>query len=133
VGPSLLFFGCRDPRRDFLYEEEMQRFEAAGVTRLVCAFSREPGKPKTYVQQAIVEHGEEVWPLLQQEGIVFVCGEASRMAPEVRQAFIDLFVARTGAAVPDGKAWLAGLAASQRYLEDIWASTAVVPSPAPAA
>jgi hypothetical protein len=44
------------------------------------------------------------------------------MAPEVRRAFIDLFLARTGAAVPDGKAWLAGLAANQRYLEDIWAS-----------
>ena len=94
----------------------MRGFEAADVTRLICAFSREPGKPKTYVQQAIADHGEEVWPLLQQEAIVFVCGEASRMAPEVRQAFIDLFVARTGAAVPDGKAWLAGLAANQRYL-----------------
>jgi len=53
---------------------------------------------------------------------VLVCGEASRTAKEVRHAFIDLFVARTGAAVPDGKAWLAGLAANQRYLEDIWAS-----------
>ena len=129
IGPSLLFFGCRDPLQDFLYEEEMRGFEAAGVTRLICAFSREPGKPKTYVQQAIVDHGEEVWPLLQQEAIVFVCGEASRMAPEVRQAFIDLFVARTGAAVPDGKAWLAGLAANQRYLEDIWASATAFTSP----
>ena len=91
--------------------------------------SREPGKPKTYVQQAIADHGEEVWPLLQQEAIVFVCGKASRMAPEVRQAFIDLFVARTGAAVSDGKAWLAGLAANQRYLEDIWASATAFTSP----
>ena len=79
VGPSLLFFGCRDPLQDFLYEDEMREFEAAGVTRLLCAFSREPGRPKTYVQQAIAAHGEEVWQLLQQEGIVFVCGEASRM------------------------------------------------------
>jgi len=129
IGPSLLFFGCRDPLQDVLYEEEMRGFEAAGVTRLICAFSREPGKPKTYVQHAIADHGEEVWPLLQQEGIVFVCGEASRMAPEVRQAFIDLFVARTGVAVPDGKAWLAGLAANQRYLEDIWASATAFTSP----
>ena len=89
----MLFFGCRDPLQDFLYEDEMRGFEAAGVTRLISAFSREPGKPKTYVQQAITDHGEEVWRLLQQEAIVFVCGEASRMAPEVRQAFIDLFVA----------------------------------------
>jgi cytochrome P450 / NADPH-cytochrome P450 reductase len=51
IGPSLLSFGCPDPLQDFLYEEEMRGFEAAGVTRLICAFSREPGKPKTYVQQ----------------------------------------------------------------------------------
>jgi len=31
----------------------MQAFEAAGITRLFPVFSREPGKPKTYVQEAI--------------------------------------------------------------------------------
>ena len=128
IGPSLLFFGCRDPLQDFLYEEELRGFETVGVTRLICAFSREPGKPKTYVQQAIAEHGEEVWGLLQQEAVVFVCGEASRMAPEVRQAFIDLFSKRTGAAAAD-QAWLAGLVASHRYLEDIWASGTAFTSP----
>ena len=87
VGEAMLFFGCRDPLQDFLYEDELRAFEAAGVTRLFAAFSREPGKPKTYVQQAIREHSDEVWRLLQQEAMVFVCGEASRMAPDVRQAF----------------------------------------------
>jgi sulfite reductase alpha subunit-like flavoprotein len=43
----------------------------------------------------------EVSLQLQQEGIVFVCGDVSHMAPEVGRAFIDLFIARTGAAVPD--------------------------------
>ena len=53
----------------------------------------------------------------------------SRMAPEVRQAFIDLFIKRTGAAAPDGNAWLAGLVAGRRYLEDIWASSTPVSAP----
>ena len=129
IGPSLLFFGCRDPLQDLLYEEELRGFEMVGVTRLICAFSRQPGKPKTYVQQAIAEHSEEVWGFLQQEAVVFVCGEASRMAPEVRQAFIDLFSKRTSAAAADAQAWLAGLVASHRHLEDIWASgTATSPT-----
>jgi cytochrome P450 / NADPH-cytochrome P450 reductase len=122
VGESMLFFGCRDPLQDFLYEDELRAFEAAGVTRLCTVFSREPGKPKTYVQQAIKKQSEEVWRLLQQEAVVFVCGEASRMAPEVRQAFVEVFRQRTGTTVSDGQAWLTGLAASHRYLEDIWAS-----------
>ena len=70
VGESMLFFGCRDPLQDFLYEDELRAFEAAGVTRLFSAFSREPGKPKTYVQQAIKEHSEDVWRLLQQEAVI---------------------------------------------------------------
>ena len=53
------------------------------------------------------------------------------MAPEVRQAFTDLFRARTGAGVSEAKAWLAALVASQRYLEDIWASAAASVSPTP--
>jgi cytochrome P450/NADPH-cytochrome P450 reductase len=122
IGPSLLFFGCRDPLQDFLYEEELRKFEEMGVTRLFCVFSREPERQKTYVQQAIRQQGEEVWQLLQQEAAVFVCGEASRMAPELRQAFVDLFCERTGAGLADGQAWLAGLIAGPRYLEDIWAS-----------
>jgi cytochrome P450/NADPH-cytochrome P450 reductase len=122
VGESLLFIGCRDPVQDFLYEDELRVFEAAGVTRLLPAFSREPGKPKTYVQQAIEKHSEDVWRLLQQEAVIFVCGEASRMAPSVRQALAGVFQQRTGTTAFDAQPWLAGLVASQRYLEDIWAS-----------
>ena len=122
MGESILFFGCRDPLQDFFYENELRGFETAGVTRLFSAFSREPGKPKAYVQDSIKAHDEKVWELLQHEATVFVCGEASRMAPDVRRAFIGLFQQRTGTTVADGQAWLTGLVTSQRYLEDIWAS-----------
>ncbi|HXH27428.1 MAG TPA: cytochrome, partial [Candidatus Polarisedimenticolia bacterium] len=122
VGESMLFFGCRDPLQDFLYEDELRGYEAAGVTRLHAAFSREPGKPKTYVQQSIREQGDAVWRLLQQEASIFVCGDAARMAPDVRQAFAEVYRERTRASDADAQAWLADLVKSRRYLEDIWAS-----------
>jgi cytochrome P450/NADPH-cytochrome P450 reductase len=121
VGEAILFFGCRDPLQDFLYEDELREFEAAGITRLYPALSREPSKPKSYVQQAIREHADDVWRLLQQEATIFVCGEASRMAPDVRQAFADIFRDRTGTSASDAQSWLTGLVSNQRYLEDIWA------------
>ena len=75
-------------------------------------------------QQAIKDQSEAVWRLLQQEAAVFVCGEASRMAPDVRQAVAAVFRDHTGTSAANADAWLTGLVASQRYLEDIWASAA---------
>lgn len=124
VGEAMLFFGCRDPLQDFLYEDELRAFEAAGITRLLPAFSREPGKPRTYVQQVIETESEAVWRLLRQDAAVYVCGEASAMAPAVRQAFAGVFREHTGATVADAQAWLAGLVTRHRYLEDVWASAA---------
>ena len=120
VGESLLFFGCRDPEQDFLYRDELRAFEDAGIVRLCTAFSRVPGRPKTYVQQVIDGERDDVWRLLQEDGVIFVCGDAARMAPDVRRAFIDVFREKTGASAADGEAWLAGLRAADRYLEDIW-------------
>ncbi len=122
IGESLLFFGCRDPLQDFLYEDELRAFEAQGVVRLHTAFSRLPGQPKTYVQQVVAAQAADVWRLLQQEAVIFVCGDASRMAPDIRQAFAGVFQQQTGTSAADAQAWLTGLVANQRYLEDIWAS-----------
>jgi cytochrome P450/NADPH-cytochrome P450 reductase len=120
VAESLLFFGCRHPEQDFLYEDELRAFEKAGIVRLCTAFSRFPGQPKTYVQQVIDHERDDVWRLLQQEAVIFVCGDASRMAPDVRRAFVDVFRDKTDASTADAEAWLAGLRAGDRYLEDIW-------------
>ena len=57
----------------------------------------------TYVQQAIAANGDAVWDLLQKEAPVFMCGEASRMAPDVKQALVDLFCKRTGASAANGR------------------------------
>jgi cytochrome P450/NADPH-cytochrome P450 reductase len=122
IGESILFFGCRDPLQDFIYEDELRAFEAQGVTKLVTAFSRDPGQPKRYVQDSIAEQSSEVWKLLQGDGIIYVCGDASRMAPDVRRAFAGIFRSQTGASEGDAQAWMTGLVAADRYLEDIWPS-----------
>jgi cytochrome P450/NADPH-cytochrome P450 reductase len=126
VATSLLFIGCRDPEDDLLYADELAAFEKAGVATLFPAYSRVAGAPHRYVQHALEGAADEVWAALQDDAVVYVCGNASTMAPGVRAALVAVFRARTGAGEADGEAWLAGLRAGGRYLEDIWGETAVV-------
>jgi cytochrome P450/NADPH-cytochrome P450 reductase len=120
VGPSLLFFGCRNPRQDFIYEEELEEFAREGITKLECAFSRLEGQPKTYVQQSIRTQEDEVWQLLQEGAVVYLCGDASRMAPDVERSFVSLYQDKAGVSEQDAETWMAGLKTSRRYLVDVW-------------
>ena len=122
VGPSLLFFGCRHPCEDFLYESELRDYEDRGLSKLVSAFSRMEGQPKCYVQHSIITHAEEVWNLVAQGAIIYVCGDAARMAPDVSAAFRDVYRAKAGADETQAESWLSELRSTSRYVEDVWAS-----------
>lgn len=123
IGPSLLFFGFRDPQHDYLYAEELSEHQTRGITTIIPALSRAEGQPKRYVQQAILEHASDVWKLLQEGAVIYVCGDASRMAPEVRSAFASIYQQQTGLNFAEADAWLTGLTAANRYLVDIWPSS----------
>ena len=126
IATSLLFLGCRDPKDDLLYADELKAYEADGVATLITACSRVKDYPHRYVQHALEASADQVWAAMQNDAVILVCGNASTMAPGVRAALIAVFRAKTGAGAADGEAWLAGLRTSNRYLEDIWGETAVV-------
>jgi cytochrome P450 / NADPH-cytochrome P450 reductase len=122
VGPAELFFGCRRPDQDFIYGDELKRYAADGVTRLHVAFSRAEGAPKQYVQDLIAREADVLWTLLEAGAAIYVCGDASKMAPAVRQAFIDI-VARKGGLTPAAaEAKIDALGAQGRYSADVWAT-----------
>jgi cytochrome P450/NADPH-cytochrome P450 reductase len=123
VGPALLFFGCRHPRQDFIYEDELRGFAEHGVARLFACFSRLADEQKTYVQDQVLREGAEVWKLLQSGAVVYVCGDASRMAPDVRRAFAAIHRQETGGDERAADAWLDRLTAENRYLVDVWAAS----------
>ena len=120
VGPSLLFFGCRNPQQDYIYEEELEEYAREGIIRLECAFSRLEGQPKTYVQHSVKAHGDAIWDLIEERAVIYLCGDASRMAPAVEKAFVGLYQDRTGVSEQDAETWMEGLKASRRYLVDVW-------------
>jgi len=113
---NLLFFGCRD-EGDFLYREELQAWESTGALELHVAFSRKVGCAKTYVQHLIEREASRVAELLQRGAHVYVCGDASRMAPDVRATF-----ERVAAGAGLGDEYVEKMVDAGRYCQDVWAS-----------
>jgi cytochrome P450 / NADPH-cytochrome P450 reductase len=120
LGKALLFFGCRHPERDYIYQQELEAFEQAGVTRLYTAFSRQDPQKKVYVQDGILEHKDEVWQMLQDGAIVYICGDTGRMVSDVQKTFMRLYREQTSRDESVADAWLADLREKNRYLVDIW-------------
>ena len=116
LGDAMLFFGCRHPEQDFIYADQLKGWAADGIVDLHTAFSRAGGR-KAYVQDLIREKGEAVWKLLEAGATVYVCGDGSRMEPDVRRTLAD--IAREHG--QDSGAWMEKMLNDQRYVLDVWA------------
>jgi cytochrome P450 / NADPH-cytochrome P450 reductase len=120
LGPAMLFFGCRHPDQDFLYSDELKRFATERIAELHTAFSRLDGQ-KTYVQHLVASESAKVWSLIEQGAIVYVCGDGSKMEPDVKAALVAIYRERTGADAEAGARWIEELGAKDRYVLDVWA------------
>lgn len=78
---SVLFFGCRHRKHDYIYEEELNSFtDDDTLSHLHLAFSREQDE-KVYVQDKIgaAENKQKLWELLNdKKGYFYVCGYVLR-------------------------------------------------------
>jgi sulfite reductase alpha subunit-like flavoprotein len=144
-GAIRLFYGCRDDRLDFLYENELRQAQSTGVlTELVLAVSRRPEHGRRYVQDGLRQQAAVIWQLMHEQGaMIFVCGQvtlllmliysllintnnndvirdATGMARDVNDALVDII--REQAQITETKEALAILAdwsKQGRYLRDL--------------
>ncbi len=119
-GKNWLYFGDRHASSDFLYQEQLESYQASGLlTRLDLAFSRD-GDGKVYVQDRMRQQAGELWAWLEAGASVFVCGDAKRMAADVDRALHEV-VAGQGRLSPDeAKGYVAKLTAAGRYKRDVY-------------
>ena len=108
--PMHLYYGTRDPARDFYFAEELQGWQAEGrLTDLHTMFSRTPDGG--YVQDALRRDAARVRDLLARGAIVRVCGSRP-MAQGVAQVLDDI-LGGLGLSV-------ARLKQRERYAEDLF-------------
>ena len=119
LGPAMLFFGCRRPDHDFLYGDELQRFETDGIAQLRVAFSRGDG-PKTYVQDLVRADSDAVWRLIERGAVIYVCGDGGKMEPDVKRALVELHAQKTGGSAVASQMWIEEMGRAGRYVLDVW-------------
>jgi len=119
VGPTLLYFGCRNKGHDYIYQDELEAWAENGVLDLHVAFSRDQAEKK-YVTHLLRETGEKVWKLLDQGGHLYVCGDAKMMAKDVRNIVKEISQEHGGMSSSEAEAFVKKLETQKRYSADVW-------------
>ncbi len=120
LGEAMLFFGCRHPNQDFIYEDELEAAVKDGLVELHTAFSRKT-KKRIYVQDRLREKGYDVWQLIEKGAIIYVCGDGAAMEPDVKRALALLYAGEKEVSLEAGFAWMDDMAKEGRYVLDVWA------------
>ncbi len=119
-GRSWLFFGDRRFTHDFLYQLEWQDALADGaLTRIDLAFSRDRPE-KVYVQHRMWEERRDLVDWLDNGAYFYVCGDAKKMAKDVRATLVRALADVRGLAPDAAEAAVRELEKSRRYLQDVY-------------
>ncbi|OLP66294.1 putative bifunctional P-450/NADPH-P450 reductase 2 [Bacillus pumilus] len=119
LGEAHLYFGCRHPNEDNLYEEEMQLAQEKGIVTIHRAYSRYEDN-KVYVQDLMKEDGATLVHLLDQGAYLYICGDGKMMAPSVEATLVDIYQTVKQCAKEDAQNWLTSLTNENRYVKDVW-------------
>ncbi len=119
-GENWLFFGDRNKEHDFIYRDEIEEMQERGlINKLSLAFSRDQAQ-KIYVQDRMIEQGEELFAWLQRGGYFYICGDAFRMAKDVDKALHQLISNHGNMSEDEAISYVNTLKKQKRYVRDVY-------------
>ena len=119
-GKNWLFFGAQTKKNDFIYKDQISNFvEEKILNNLDTAFSRDQDE-KIYVQDKIYEKSYEFFKWLENDAIIYVCGDAQKMAKDVEVTIINIIAKELKCDDKKAMEYLKMLKKEKRYLLDVY-------------
>lgn len=120
TGRSWLFFGDQHLVSDFLYQNELEKYQKDGVlTRLEAAFSRDTAQ-KVYVQHKMLENSKELFEWIKNGAYFYVCGDKQYMAKDVHNTLINIIEKEGVMTREAAEAYLNDMQKQGRYQRDVY-------------
>ena len=119
-GDNWLVFGDRNVSSDFLYQLEWLRYRKEGLlTNLDVAFSRDQAE-KIYVQDRLLQNGDQIFAWLERGAHFYVCGDANQMAGDVHNAVATIIKQHGGFSDEETQDYINALKQDRRYQRDVY-------------
>ena len=120
AGRNVLYFGCKQKDQDFLYEEELKRYQEEGIlTELHLAFSRQSTK-KVYVQHLLKEQAVATWKMLNENGAyLYVCGGV-KMGHDVTETLKEIASEQGEMSFDQAASFVSQLSNQGRFIQELW-------------
>lgn len=121
VGSNILYFGCKKRNLDFIYKDELEKYEKDGILdQMYLAFSREQTE-KVYVQHLLAKNSKETWDLIDAKGAyVYVCGGV-KMGADVTEALRKIVAEYGQRSSDDAKKYIEKMTSTGRFVQELWA------------
>ncbi|MCY8720789.1 hypothetical protein, partial [Bacillus sp. S10C12M] len=75
---------------------------------------------KEYVQHLLKQDAQKLMTLIEKGAHIYICGDGSRMAPDVENTLRRAYETEKGANQEESAAWLQKLQEQKRYVKDVW-------------
>ena len=120
---NLLVFGNRNQAKDYLFEQEWNRYQSTNQLDVLLAFSRDgpPDEKKTYVQDVISHHGKAIYEyLIRRNGALFISGSSGKMPQGVKESVIEIISIEQGISKAQAQEVQAKLEKQGRWKQETW-------------